>query len=74
MQQKDTKSISEVRLGGPLAVCTVCTVCTRVCTVCTVCTGVHNGEIADVQIPPYIREKIISVEQQDLLVLKSILP
>jgi hypothetical protein len=47
MQQKDSKSMSEVRLGGPLAVCTVCTVCTLCAPVCTVCTGVHNGEIAD---------------------------
>jgi hypothetical protein len=38
MQTKDTKSMSEVRLGGPLAVCTVY----------AVCSGVHNGEIADV--------------------------
>jgi hypothetical protein len=41
MQQKDTKSMSEVRLGGPSAVCTVCTVrteCEPVCTVAPVCT------------------------------------
>ncbi len=48
MQQKDTKSMSEERLGGPSAVCTVCTVRTQCAPVCTVCTGVHNGEIADV--------------------------
>jgi hypothetical protein len=47
MEQKYTKSMSEVRLGGPSAVCTVCTVRTQCAPVCSACTGVHNGEIAD---------------------------